>query len=47
MGVTQVGMATFTFSDISNGAFSYTVNGVAGSKVITRESFATPSTVCN
>ena len=47
VGVTQVGTATFAFTDISNGTFSYTVNGVAGSKAITRESFASPPTVCN
>ena len=47
VGVTQVGSATFSFSDSSNGTFSYTVNGVAGSKSITRESFASPATICN
>jgi hypothetical protein len=44
---TPVGTGTFTFSDASNGTFTYTVNGVSGSKAITRESFATPSSVCN
>jgi len=44
---TKVGTGTFTFSDASNGTFSYTVNGTAGSKPITRESFATPASVCN
>jgi len=47
LGVTQAGTATFTFSDISNGTFSYTVDGVAGSKAIMRESFASPPSVCN
>jgi hypothetical protein len=47
VGVTQVGTATFSFSDISNGTFSYSVNGVSQSKAITREVFATPATVCN
>jgi hypothetical protein len=47
VGVTQVGMATFSFSDISNATFSYSVNGVAQSKAITREVFAFPATVCN
>ena len=37
--VTPVGSATITFTDANNGTFAYTVNGVAGSKVITREAF--------
>ncbi len=44
---TEVGSGTFTFTDASNGTFSYTVNGVSGSKPITRELFASPSSVCN
>jgi hypothetical protein len=44
---TEVGAAIFQFTDISNGTFSYTVNGIAQSKPITREVFATPATVCN
>jgi hypothetical protein len=44
---TPVGTGTFTFTDASNGTFTYTVNGIAGSKPITREIFATPSSVCN
>jgi hypothetical protein len=44
---TPVGTATFTFSDISNGTFAYSVNGVAQTKAITREVFATPTSVCN
>jgi hypothetical protein len=44
---TSVGTATFTFADISNGTFAYSVNGVAQTKAITREVFATPATVCN
>jgi hypothetical protein len=47
LGSTQVGTASFSFSDISNGTFTYTVDGVSGSKAITRESFASPTTVCN
>ncbi|HXF80054.1 MAG TPA: hypothetical protein VN598_14385, partial [Usitatibacter sp.] len=47
LGVTQVGTASFAFSDISNGTFTYTVDGIAGSKAITREGFATPPSVCN
>jgi hypothetical protein len=44
--VTQVGTATFTFSDANNGTFSYTVNGVSQSKAITRQVYASPATVC-
>lgn len=33
---TQVGTATFAFSDASNATFSFTVNGIAGIKPITR-----------
>ena len=43
---TQVGTATFTFTDAGNGTFAYTVNGVAGSKPITRQVYASPATVC-
>ena len=45
--VTQVGNATFSFSDANNGTFSYTVNGESGSKPITRQVFAAPATICN
>ena len=34
-----VGDATLTFSDADNGTFSYTVNGIAQTKSITRETF--------
>jgi hypothetical protein len=44
--VTQVGTATFTFTDANNGTFSYTVNGVSQSKAITRQVYASPATVC-
>jgi hypothetical protein len=44
---TTVGTATFTFSDIGNGTFSYTVNGVSQSKPITRFVFSSPASVCN
>ena len=47
LGITQVGTATFTFSDPGSGTFAYTVNGVAGSKAIAREIFASPATACN
>jgi hypothetical protein len=43
---TQVGTATFTFTDANNGTFAYTVNGVSASKTITRQVFSTPATVC-
>ena len=35
----SVGTGTLTFSDANNGAFSYTVNGIAQTKSITRETF--------
>ena len=44
---TPVGTATFTFSDGANAVFAYTVNGIAQTKAITREVFATPRTVCH
>jgi lysyl endopeptidase len=37
--VTQVGNATITFTDANNGTFAYTVNGVLGSKAITRQPY--------
>jgi hypothetical protein len=37
--VRQAGLATLTFSDSSNGIFSYTVDGVTGQKAITRQPF--------
>ena len=43
---TQVGTATFTFTDASNGSFAYTVNGVSATKAITRQVFSSPATVC-
>ena len=43
---TQVGTATFSFTDAANGTFSYTVNGVSASKTITRQVFSSPATVC-
>jgi len=45
--VTEVGSATLAFTDPSNGTFSYTVNGVTQTKAITRQVFATPTSVCN
>jgi hypothetical protein len=41
-----VGNVTLAFRDDDNGLFSYTVNGVSGSKAITRQVFATPVTRC-
>jgi predicted dienelactone hydrolase len=43
---TNVGTASFIFSDGNNAAFSYTVNGVSQTKAITREIFRAPGTVC-
>ena len=37
--VSPVGSATLTFSDASNGTFAFTVNGVSGTKRITRQPF--------
>ena len=41
-----VGSATLTFLDGNDAVFSYTVNGIAQTKRITREIFAPPGTVC-
>jgi len=41
-----VGTATFTFADGNHATFSYTVDGVARSKSITREVFGPPGTSC-
>ena len=43
---TQVGTATFAFTDSSSGTFNYTVEGITQSKAITRQGFSTPPTVC-
>jgi hypothetical protein len=42
----NVGTATFTFSDGNNATFAYTVNGVSQTKAITREIFQPPGTTC-
>jgi hypothetical protein len=42
----NVGTATFGFSDGNTGSFSYTVDGVTQTKTITREVFAPLGTVC-
>src|SRR6185436_19431658 len=43
---TEVGTATLEFADESRGTFGYTVNGVAGSKAIARQVFASPVPRC-
>jgi len=42
----EVGTATFTFSDGNNATFAYTVNGISQAKAITRQVFVVPGTVC-
>ena len=42
-----VGSATFSFTDGSNGTFTYTVNGVTQSKPITKFVFAQPAPTCS
>jgi hypothetical protein len=39
VAATPVGVGTLSFSDVNNGAFSYSVNGVAQTKSITRQVF--------
>jgi len=46
-GATQVGTATFTFTDPNNGTFSYTVNGISQTKAITRYVFSSQTTSCS
>ena len=41
-----VGLGTLSFSDAGPGTFAYTVNGVAQTKIITREAFARPVPAC-
>jgi YVTN family beta-propeller protein len=43
---TEVGSATFTFTDANNGVLSATVNGVPVSKRITRQLFSAPAPTC-
>ena len=40
------GSATLTFSDDSNGTFTYTVGGVTQSKPITRQVYGSATTRC-
>ena len=42
----EVGTGTLTFSDSDSGSFAYVVNGVAQTKIITRQKFANPVPVC-
>jgi hypothetical protein len=44
--ITQVGTGTLTFTDPSNGTFTYTLKGVTQTKSITRQLFSSPSSVC-
>jgi serine protease len=44
--LTQVGTFFLSFADGNAGTFSYSVNGVAQSKSITRQVFRTPGTMC-
>ena len=44
---TPVGTASLVFGDGNTGAFSYNVNGVAQTKIITREVLRSPGTVCH
>ena len=46
VAATDVGAVNIAFSDANNGVFNYNVNGVAGSKPISRQVFSTPATVC-
>jgi hypothetical protein len=46
VALTPVGNATLAFSDADRGVFSYSVNGISGSKAVTRQLYASPATVC-
>jgi hypothetical protein len=43
----NVGTATFAFTDGNTGTFMYTVNGIPGTKSITRELFNSGGTICH
>ena len=43
---TVIGSATFNFTDVDNGTFSYTAKGVTQSKAITKYVFASPVPTC-
>jgi len=46
VAATEVGTGTLTFSGADAGTFAYTVEGLSQTKAITRQSFATPDTIC-
>jgi len=46
VGVTDVGLGTFTFSGSGAGTFAYTVNGITQAKSVTRQVYSAPATVC-
>ena len=46
VGLTSVGTLTLTFGTGNSATFGYTVNGVTQSKLITRQIFRAPGTVC-
>lgn len=46
VSLTPIGSASLVFSDANTGVFSYSVNGITGSKAITRQVYASPVTVC-
>jgi hypothetical protein len=46
VGVTQVGNASFDYTDAEHPMFTYTVNGVTQSKVLTKQVFGTPMPSC-
>ena len=45
LAVTPAGTATLSFADANNGTFDFTLNGLAGTKSITRQVFATGTAV--
>jgi len=46
VAVIEVGAGSFAFSSTNAGIFSYTVDGISQSKVITRQVYSAPTTVC-
>lgn len=46
VAATQIGTASFSFSDANNGTFTYSVNGVVQAKNITRQVFGNPTPTC-
>ncbi len=47
VSTTAVGTATLAFSDLDNGTFGYSLNGVTQTKAITRHVFAAPVPTCS